>query len=97
MGEFILKSVVACTPHAAPAGMPSSSSAAAAAAAAPGAGAGGGAGPSSSSSLTAARIVTPPSLNLPSILPASVAEQLRKAQSKAALLGQVRRQGALLA
>lgn len=42
------------------------------------------AGPSSSrsSNLTAIKIVTPPSLNLPSILPASVAEQLRKAQIK---------------
>ncbi|KAF5834052.1 hypothetical protein DUNSADRAFT_9443 [Dunaliella salina] len=33
-------------------------------------------------------IVTPPQLNLPSILPASVAEQIRKAQIKAALNGQ---------
>ncbi|KAL6746035.1 hypothetical protein V8C86DRAFT_2956143 [Haematococcus lacustris] len=33
-------------------------------------------------------IVTPPQLNLPSILPASVADQIRKAQVRAALTGQ---------
>jgi survival-of-motor-neuron-related-splicing factor 30 len=31
--------------------------------------------------------VTPPQLNLPAILPASVAEQIRKAQVRAATLG----------
>lgn len=36
----------------------------------------------------APKIVTPPQLNLPSILPASVAEQIRRAHIKAALLGQ---------
>jgi len=41
-----------------------------------------------STSLPVAQIVTPPALNLPSILPASVAEQIRKAQVRAALLGQ---------
>ncbi|GLC35098.1 hypothetical protein PLESTM_000279300 [Pleodorina starrii] len=35
-----------------------------------------------------AKIVTPPELNLPAILPASVAEQIRKAQIRAALTGQ---------
>ena len=46
--------------------------------------------PSSSrhTSLTAVKIVTPPQLNLPSILPASVAEQLKRAQVKASLMGQ---------
>lgn len=34
------------------------------------------------------QIVTPPTLNLPSILPASVAEQIRRAQVRAALTGQ---------
>jgi survival-of-motor-neuron-related-splicing factor 30 len=38
--------------------------------------------------LPASRIVTPPQLNLPAILPASVAEQIRKAQVRAAILGQ---------
>ena len=37
---------------------------------------------------TVAAIVMPPQLNLPSILPASVAEQIRRAQIKAAILGQ---------
>jgi survival-of-motor-neuron-related-splicing factor 30 len=45
-----------------------------------------GAGASAGASSTV--IVTPPSLNLPSILPASVAEQIRRAQVKAAILGQ---------
>ncbi|PNW87044.1 hypothetical protein CHLRE_02g106550v5 [Chlamydomonas reinhardtii] len=35
-----------------------------------------------------AKIVTPPELNLPAILPASVADQIRKAQVRAALTGQ---------
>ncbi|PNH12932.1 Survival of motor neuron-related-splicing factor 30 [Tetrabaena socialis] len=35
-----------------------------------------------------ARIITPPELNLPAILPASVADQIRKAQVRAALTGQ---------
>ena len=42
----------------------------------------------SSSSAVPTSIVTPPQLNLPSILPASVAEQIRRAQVKAAILGQ---------
>mmetsp|Transcript_28047 Transcript_28047/g.75770 ORF Transcript_28047/g.75770 Transcript_28047/m.75770 type:complete len:326 (-) Transcript_28047:669-1646(-) len=62
------------------AGLPGPSAPSIPAAAAPAA-----AGPSSS---TPAAIVTPPQLNLPSILPASVAEQIRKAQIKAALNGQ---------
>lgn len=33
-------------------------------------------------------IITPPELSAPSMLPASVADQIRKAQIKAALLGQ---------
>ena len=41
-----------------------------------------------SSSAAPTPIVTPPQLNLPSILPASVAEQIRRAQVKAAILGQ---------
>lgn len=44
--------------------------------------------PTASTSLTTTQIVTPPLLNLPSILPASVAEQIRKAQVRAAILGQ---------
>lgn len=57
------------------------------------AGAGSGAGPSAVSAAVSvppptAQIVTPPLLALPSILPASVAEQIRKAQVRAAILGQ---------
>ncbi len=36
----------------------------------------------------APKIVAPPQLHLPSILPASVAEQIKKAQVRAAILGQ---------
>ena len=46
------------------------------------------AGGSSAPSGAVTAIVTPPQLNLPSILPASVAEQIRRAQIKAAILGQ---------
>ncbi|KAG2484619.1 hypothetical protein HYH03_016573 [Edaphochlamys debaryana] len=42
-----------------------------------------------------AKIVTPPELNLPSILPASVADQIRKAQVRAALTGQAPAQWAI--
>lgn len=39
-------------------------------------------------SLKEKMITTPPSLNLPSILPKSVADQIRRAQVKSALSGQ---------
>ncbi|KXZ56279.1 hypothetical protein GPECTOR_1g244 [Gonium pectorale] len=90
--EELLRDALEQQRQALSAGAAEASTSAAVAAALPGVVDAAAAGPSGG---PVARIVTPPELNLPAILPSSVAEQIRRAQVRAALTGQAPAQWAI--